>query len=468
MADRSVDLAVVGGGTAGLVAALAAAEIGARVVLVERARTGGDCLWTGCVPSKALLAAAARGLGFEDAMAHVRATIAAIEPVDSPEALRAAGVRVLTGHARFTSGTSMAVRGRPLPFRRAIIATGAAPVLPCIPGLDEVRPFTSETIWQVPTLPRRLLVVGGGPVGCELSQAFARLGAEVTLVEAGERLLPAQDPDAAALVRTALEADGVTIRPAAQVLSIGAEGGSARHVGKGEALVRDGSGQEWEVAFDAILVAVGRRPRTADLGLPDAGVRRTPTGAIAVSRSLRTTARTIWAAGDVTPFPHLTHLAGHHGGIAAVNALLGVRRAVDMRAVPRVVYTDPEVASVGEPTWHAGAASPARAITRHHEHVDRAIAQGRTDGFSRLALDGRGRRIVGATIVGPRAGESIAEITLAVRQRVRVTEYAATIHAYPTYADGPWNAALDEVRRRLATPPLQRLTRVWVAARRAG
>lgn len=472
---RPWDLLVVGGGSAGLVAAYTAAELGARVVLVERRRTGGDCLWTGCVPSKALLSAAdtvdrvrrARAFAtigepevdFSGVMRHVRSAIATIEPVDSVEALQAAGVTVLLGEAVVTGPSTVTVDGVGQHFQQAMIATGAAPLVPDVPGLADVEALTSETLWDLEQLPERLLVIGGGPVGCEMAQAFARLGSSVTLIEAARRLLPREDPDAAAIVASALRRDGVDVRLARRAVKVVGDPSG------GEALLGTGS-HEASVGFDAVLVATGRVARTRGLGLDRAGVSLTPSGAVKVDRYLRTSNPRIWAAGDVTPFPHLTHLASQHAGLATVNALLGTRRAVDSAAVPRVVYTDPEVASVGRPTWSSTPGDPPRTITRHHDHVDRAVAEGRTDGFSRLALTGNGSRIVGATLVGPRAGESIAEMTLAVRRRMRVTDLAATIHAYPTYADGPWNAAVDEVRRRLAHPLAQRAVGGLLAGRR--
>lgn len=474
---RPWDLLVVGGGSAGLVSAYTAAELGARVALVERQRTGGDCLWTGCVPSKSLLSAAAAvasarraqafgsvgtvEVDFAAVMRHVHSAIATIEPVDSVEALEAAGVTVLRGEAVFTGPSTATVAGSSHSYHQAILATGAAPVVPAVPGLAEVAPWTTETLWDVQRLPQRLAVLGGGPVGCEMAQAFARLGSAVTLVESAPRLLPREDPDAAALVEAALTADGVDVRLGHRVVTVAGEPG-----GSGEMLLDDG-GSEHAMAFDAVLAATGRRARTYGMGLDEAGVALCDDGAVRVDRYLRTSNPRIWAAGDVTPFPHLTHLASQHAGLATVNALLGLRRAVDMSAVPRVVYTDPEVAAVGRPTWSSHPGAAPRTITRHHDHVDRAIADGRPDGFSRLALTPNGARIVGATIVGPRAGESIAEMTLAVRRRMRVTELAATIHAYPTYADGPSNAALDEVRRRLAHPRVQQAAAAGLAVRRA-
>lgn len=476
---RAWDLIVVGGGSAGLVSAYTAAELGARVALVERHRTGGDCLWTGCVPSKALLSAAGAlatarraqsfasvgepDVDFSAVMRHVRSAITTIEPVDSVEALEAAGVTVLLGEATFTGPSAVSVDGAVNQFRQAMVATGAAPMIPDIPGLADVEPLTSQTLWDIDRLPCRLLVIGAGPVGCEMAQAFARLGSAVTLVETADRLLPREDPDASALVTAALRRDGVDVRLSRRIVEVVGEA-SGRSSGK--VLLVGGPIAE-TVGFDTVLVATGRLARTSGMGLDRAGVTLTSDGAVDVDRHLRTSNPRIWAAGDVTPFPHLTHLASQHAGLATLNALLGLRRAVDSTAVPRVVYTDPEVASVGEPTWSSTPGAHPPTATRHHDHVDRAVAEGSTDGFSRLALSPRGARIVGATLVGPRAGESIAELTLAVRRRMRVTDLAATIHAYPTYADGPYNAAVDEVRRRLAHPLAQKTVGAWLAGRRA-
>jgi pyruvate/2-oxoglutarate dehydrogenase complex dihydrolipoamide dehydrogenase (E3) component len=457
------DLLVIGGGTAGLVAAYTGVSLGARTALVERDRTGGDCLWTGCVPSKALLHAsglvhASRAaapflsagptgperpeVDMQAVMAHVRRSIATIEPVDSPEALERAGVTVLTGEATFTGEDRVTVDGRTHTFERAVVATGASPTVPSFPGMTRAAVFTSETLWDLTTLPGRLLVIGGGSVGCELGQAFARLGAAVTLVEQADRLLPREDAAASQVVLDALHGDGVDVRLGYRVATIAPD-----------------------LRYDAVLVAVGRTPRTATLRLDRAGVALTPSGAIDVTPAGRTTNARVWAAGDVTPSPHLTHLAAAEAAAAASNALLGVRRSVDPLAVPRVTYTDPEVAAVGVTTDTDRLPDGVRVVTRHHDHVDRAIVDGRTEGFARLAV-GRGGRIVGATIVGPRAGESIAEVTLAVRTRSTVTRLADTVHAYPTYADGPWNAAVDDVRRRLAHPAIQRASRAVVGMRR--
>lgn len=463
------DLVVVGGGTAGLVAAKTAARLGARTLLVERDRTGGDCLWSGCVPSKSLLAAAHAAAGAREAarlgvhvegvkvdfahvMAHVHGAIAAIEPVDSPASIEATGAVVRRGTARFTGPDSLEIDGDAVHFLRAVIATGAAPTVPDIPGLAGAGPLTNESVWDLTDLPARLAVLGGGSIGCELGQAFARLGSSVTIVEQGPRLLPREDADAAAAVQRALEADGARVVLGRGVLQVEPTAGAQR------LRLDDGS----TIEVDRILVATGRRPRTADLGLAAAGVEVRDDGTVVVDDHLRTTNHRIWAAGDLTGHPQFTHVAGSHGSLAASNAVLGVRRSVDP-VVPRVAYSRPEVAAVGVAT---GAPPPGvRVVTLPHEDVDRAVAEGTTDGFTRLALDGRGR-VVGATVVGPRAGESLGELVLAVKRGLRTRDLAGVVHAYPTWNDGPWNAVLADVREQLEGPLVRRGLGALVQVRR--
>jgi pyruvate/2-oxoglutarate dehydrogenase complex dihydrolipoamide dehydrogenase (E3) component len=458
---RPFDLLVVGGGTAGLVGAYTGAALGARVAIVERDRLGGDCLWTGCVPSKALLASAhaaadarrAARLGvhvsgvevdFEAVRAHIKRAIATIEPVDGAPALEAAGVTVLAGAARFTGTRAVTVEGVDVPWRRLLLATGSEPVVPDVDGLHHLRVVTTDDVWDLEALPDPLVVLGGGPTGCELAQAFARLGARVTLVELAPRVLAGEDPDAAALVHDALVADGVEVL-AGHRLVRGLPGAVA---------VREGSGTtEREIPCGVLLVAAGRRARSAGLGLDAAGVRLDAAGQVVVDPTLRTTNPRIWAAGDVTPLPRFTHTAGVFAGVAATNAVLRLRRRVRLDAVPRVAYTDPEVAAVGVRTDDPSV----RVLTRSHHEVDRAIAEGRTEGFARLAVRRRGgrSRLVGATVVGPRAGETLAELTLSVRLGLGPGALVATTHPYPAYTDGPVNAAVDDLRA-LAARPLPR------------
>lgn len=457
------DLLVVGGGTAGIVAAQTAAGFGARVLLAERDRTGGDCLWTGCVPSKAILSAAhavadardaARfgvtvggdGVDFAAVMAHVRAAIAAIAPVDSPASLRAAGVRVAHGEARLTGPRSAVIDGTTVRFRRAVLATGAAPVLPPIPGLAETRPWTSDTVWSMPALPGRLLVLGGGSIGCELGQAFARLGSRVTIVDVAERLLPREDDDAVAVVAAQFAADGITVHPGAAVTSVLTDPA-------GWCAVLDDGGA---VGFDAVLVAVGRRPRTTGLGLEAAGVDLDGHGFVRVDSRLRTTNPRIFAAGDVTPYPPFTHTAGVYGSNAATNAILGLRRRAYSATVPRVTFTRPEIAAVGVGAAQAGRLDGCTARTVPHTEVDRAVADADIGGFTRVVFD-HNNRVAGATIVGPRAGESLPEVVLAMRHGLRARDLAGAMHAYPTYSDGIWKAGIAQMRSQLRRPATRRI-----------
>ena len=464
------DLLVVGGGSAGLVGARTAASFGASVLLVERDRPGGDCLWTGCVPSKALLAAAGAAAGarragrlgvhvdgvrvaFDEVMAQVRGAIATIEPVDSAEAMRAAGVAYAAGTARFTGPDTADVHGVAVRFRQALVATGSDPAVPPIPGLDGPHVLSTDTVWDLTERPARLVVLGGGTVGCELGQAFARLGAQVTIVEAADRLLPGEDADAARLVTASLSRDGATVLTGVPASAVQDEPEGVRVV------LGDGR----SVAADAVLVALGRRPDSAGLDLPAAGVSTDERGFVVVDARLRTGNPRVWAAGDVTGHPPFTHVAGMHGSTAAANAVLGLRRSADT-LVPRVTFTDPEVAAVGARSGHTVRAHP-------DTHVDRAVAEGDTAGFSRLVLDRRGR-LIGATVVGPRAGECLAELTLAIRRGLRARDLAGTMHPYPTFGDGPWNAAIAEVRADLGSGPgrvvargLAAMHRSWSARR---
>ncbi|WP_411285644.1 dihydrolipoyl dehydrogenase family protein [Lapillicoccus sp.] len=459
--DEPWDLLVVGGGTAGIVGAKTAARLGARVLLVERERTGGDCLWTGCVPSKALLAAAgvaasARtghkfGIGvaavsvdFAKVMEHVRATIQHIAPVDSVEALEKASVSIRTATARFTGPDSAEIDGTPLRFRQALVATGASPALPSIPGLSDVDYLTSATVWGLSELPAELVVLGGGSIGCELGQAFARLGSKVSVVEGAPRILPREDPLAAAELARALVDDGVDLHTGSGVARIEptASGCGVLHLESGQ-----------QVPFSCLLVAVGRAPCTGDVGLAAAGVEVDDRGFVVVDALLRTTNPRIWAAGDLTGHPQFTHTAGVHASLAASNAILGVRRKVDLTAVPRVTFTDPEVAAVGLETDRVPPGL--RTIDWSHSHVDRAVAEGASGGFTRLVIDNRGH-VLGATVVGPRAGETLGELTLAIARGLTTRDLAGVTHAYPTYNDGPWNAAISDVQDQLERPAAQR------------
>ncbi|WP_201010577.1 NAD(P)/FAD-dependent oxidoreductase [Rhodococcus sp. NKCM2511] len=466
--ESRADVVVVGGGTAGIVAAKTAAGFGVRVVLIERDRTGGDCLWTGCVPSKALLAAASVAqtvrsasrfgidtqpprVDFARVMQHVHGSIAEIAPIDSPEALTAAGVDVISGNAVFTGPNTVNVGTRMLHFGQAIVTTGAHPTVPAIDGIEHVDYLTSDTLWDLKDLPQRLLIVGAGSVGCEMAQAFSRLGSDVTLVGRSATILPREHPEASSILTQALTDEGVQVLTSTAVVRID-DGSATTETGV-------------EIAFDRVLVATGRTPRTASLGLDRAGVEVDDDGFVRVDEHLRTINPRIWAAGDLTGHPQFTHTAGVHGSLAASNAALGLNRKVSTTGMPRVTFTDPEIASAGIDVRTARQRG-LRLQTLDHHHVDRAVTEGRTTGSTTLVLDAK-RRIVGACVVGPRAGETIGELIIAIEQGLRTRDLAGATHPYPTYNDGPWNAAIADVKAQLGSPVVSRVTATLAKARGA-
>ena len=454
-----------------------AAAAGARVALVERERTGGDCLWTGCVPSKSLIAAAdlAHGVGraheyglegrlepvsLERVMDRVQRVIAQIEPDDSPQRLRGLAIDVIEDQGRFTGPHTLRVGARQLRFRSAIVATGAAPVVPPIPGMEGPDVFTSDTFWGLHKLPERLVVLGGGPIGCELGQALGRLGAEVAIVDVADRLLPKDEPEAAATVAEALAAEGITLHLERKAVEVRREEGDS-----GQLAVEGPAGPE-QLPFDALLVAVGRRARTKDMGLEALGLQPDERGALAVGDDLRTNVRHVFAVGDVTGRMPFTHVAAHHARTAAINALFGTRRKVDP-VLPWVTFTRPEVAHVGltlaeaRETYGHGL----RVARSDLADLDRAVTEGKTTGFSLLVGDPKGR-LVGATVVGSAAGEVIAELTARVKHGDKIDAVSTTVHAYPTMAEAPARAADDYLRQKYARPLPRALSRLALGARR--
>ncbi len=439
------DLVVIGGGSSGLVASKTAAGFGARVLLIEKDRLGGDCLWTGCVPSKALISAAHQAsinrtdsADFAATMHGVERAIQTIAPVDSREALEAYGVSVAHGTARFLSPRTLSLNGVETHFKQAVIATGTSPTVPQLPGSTGLHVLTSESFWELRELPAELVILGGGAIGCELGQAMARLGSRVTIVQRGPHILPKEEAEAARIVHDALLADGVTILTGRTAVTA-----TSKDQLSGTVMLDDGE----VVHFDRLLAALGRHPAAGELNLSAAGVVTDEFGFVRVDGALRTSNKRIWAAGDITGMPQFTHTAGVNGSVAATNAILGLRRHAETRVIPRVTFTSPEVAAVGA---QASAADPQRhrVITQHHEHSDRAITESTTSGFTQIVVDQRGH-ILGGTIVGPRAGETVGELSLAVHARLTTSSLASTIHPYPTYNDPLWNAAVVDVRYRL-------------------
>jgi pyruvate/2-oxoglutarate dehydrogenase complex dihydrolipoamide dehydrogenase (E3) component len=478
---RRYDLAVLGGGTAGLVAAIGAASQGARTVLIERDRPGGDCLWTGCVPSKALLSVAERAhvartsapfgvttghveVDFAAAMAHVHDAIDRLSSHDSPERLAREGVELVRGDGRFTGPRTIQVDGRELTFRHAVLATGAAPLVPDLPGLRDSRPRTSDTIWELTELPARLVVLGGGAIGCELGQAFARLGSEVTIVEAAPRLLPREEPLASRTIAQAFRREGIAVAVGTRAVRVDTDPAGQRSL-----VIDDGTGER-ALPCDQLLVAVGRRPNVDGIGLEAAGVELTGSGGVAVDAHLRTTNPRIWAAGDVTMELPFTHVAATHGATIVQNALFGLRRTVDHERLPWVTFTDPEVARVGLSAQQAHERFGARARVRTADHadLDRAVTAGRREGSATLVGDPKGR-IVGATVVGPRAGETLGEVVAWMAGDAKLDRITQTTHAYPTWNDDVAEASLAELRDRLARlgPAVRTLLRLrrWVDRR---
>jgi len=445
--NETHDLVIIGGGSAGLTGASFAAQLGARVALVDKQRIGGDCTWSGCVPSKALIKAAevahqmrtAQRYGLSPVepkvdlkvvMDRVRAVIADVYHEESPEALRADGIDVFLGGARFLDPHTLVAGDTTLSTRKVLIASGAHPFIPSLRGLEEVDYFTYESIWELETLPRRLLVVGGGQVGCEMAQAFQRLGAEVTLVASGDRLLPRDDPAASRVLAEALAGEGVKIIYDARAELVWQDGDGI-HIGAG------GNG----LVGDALLLASGRRPNVKDLDLEKAGVVYDDRG-IQVDDNLRTSQQHIYAAGDCTGGFQFTHYAGWQAAMAVRNALLpGASKGVTDR-VPWTTFTDPEVAHVGltEAQARDRFGNDVRICDWPMAQVDRARTEGDTTGFIKLVHRKNGT-LLGVTIVARRAGEMIHEWIVALDQGIKVGNLSNSIHVYPTYSLAGMQAA---------------------------
>ena len=469
------NLVVLGGGTAGLVSALGAAGLGAKVALVERYLLGGDCLNHGCVPSKALLAAAraahaVRAAGsygvriegrvevdFALAMERVRRLRAAIAPHDGALRVSGLGVDVFLGEARFVAPDAVEVGGERLEFSRAVIATGARAAAPPIPGLAEAGYLTNESVFSLTELPRSLAVIGAGPIGCELAQAFARFGSAVTLIEALPRILAKEDPQAALRVEQALRRDGVAIVTACKIGRAGCTMAAGRRSGS-KFVAAEIEGEHVEIAVDEILVGVGRAPNTEGLGLDAAGVAFDQTG-VKVDDHLRTTNPGIFAAGDVCSPYKFTHAADAMARIALQNALFFGRKCSSALVIPWCTYTDPEVAHVGLGEKEAlDRGLDVATFTVELADVDRAVLDGETEGFARVHCSRRGGRILGATIVARHAGEMVGEVALAMTAGLDLQSIARTIHPYPTQAEALKRLG-DQYLRAKLTPRL----RGWLA-----
>lgn len=479
--EEKYDLVVLGGGTAGLVSTAVAAALGARVALVERDRLGGECLWTGCVPSKALLASAraaaldregARyGLARHDAdidsarvLESVRSVRERVQPHDDPERFRAMGADVIEGAGgRFVSPHAIQAGGRRLEARHAIVATGSRPAVPPVRGLEAAGFTTHEVFFERTRLPASIIVLGGGAVGVELAQACVRLGVETSLVEQEPAVLPREDGEVSERIGRILEREGV--RVLSGLRAVAAEGQGGRRALDLVPARPEAGGSPVRVEADEILVAAGRRPNVEELGLEEAGVEVGPAGVL-VDERLRTSRSHILAAGDVTGGLLFTHVADHEARTAVRNALFPFPARVDYRGVPRAIFTDPEVGRVGPTEAEARELhGDGIGVYRYDlAELDRTLTDRSAAGMVKLVTDARGRVIAGH-IVAPQAGTMIAEVALAVRHRLPVKSLSELVHPYPTMSEGVRRAADAAVRSRL-TPRARRWIGRWIALAR--
>ncbi len=470
------NLVVVGAGTAGLVSAAGAAGLGAKVALVERTLLGGDCLTVGCVPSKGVIRASRAAydvrdgdkfgvhlglapiVNFSEAMERMRNLRAGISKNDSAHRFTELGVDVFIGHGIFIDPSTLEVDGTRLEFDRAVIATGARSSDLSTPGLKEAGYYTNETIFTLTDLPRRLVVVGAGPIGCELAQSFQRLGSQVTLITHGPKILPKEDRDAAEIVRKQLELDGMSILYNTELKHVEVKD-------QEKVLLLSVNGKEEEMVCDAILVGVGRTPNVEGLGLEAAGVNYSKRG-VEVDDRLRTTNPRIYAAGDICSRFKFTHAADAMARIVLANSFFFGRRKVSTLVIPWCTYTDPEVAHVGYYEAEAKAAGlQVSTITESLSHVDRAILDGENEGLARVHYESKSGKILGGTIVARHAGEMISELTLAMTTGQKIGALASTIHPYPTQAEVLKKIG-DAYMRQKLTPMVKTLFKKWFAWRR--
>ena len=466
------NLVVVGAGTAGLVTAAGAAGLGAKVALIERSLMGGDCLNVGCVPSKGLIAAGraassvnnaesfgvragVESVDFNAVMERMRQLRASISPNDSASRFSELGVDVFLGNGRFTGSESIDVDGQELTFSKAVIATGARAARLPIPGLESVDYLTNESVFSLTLLPKRMVVIGGGPIGAELSQTFQRLGSSVTLIEKSGHILSREDPDAARVVQASLQRDGVDIVTAASVVSVS----QADEVKSIEIEV---GGLRQKVEADALLVSIGRAPNVTDMGLENVGVSFDERTGIHVDDRLRTTNSRIFAAGDVCSKHKFTHAADFMARIVIRNALFKGRAKVSDLIIPWCTYTSPELAHVGLSEAEATANGVEfDSFVTEFADVDRAILEGETEGFVKVVVKKGADQIIGATVVAANAGDMIGELTLAMKYKIGLSKIADTIHPYPTQAEAIRKLG-DQYNRGRLTPFVKRLFSAWL------
>lgn len=470
LSKYDIDLCVIGGGSAGLVTAAGAAQLGARVVLIEATQMGGECLNSGCVPSKALLRSAEVAASIRNSthfglpsayvvpelpavMKHVADVIGEIAPHDNPERFRGLGVDVIPGHAEFEGPHRIKVATRTITSRWVVIATGSKPFVPSIPGLESVRYLTNENIFQLLEPVKHLLILGGGPIGLELAQAFIRLGTRVTVIEAAPQVLPQEDSDVAEAIRIELENEGVHFVIGAQAKRIAFKSETVR-------LHLVLSSQALTVTGSHLLIATGRRPRIDGLNLLAAGIQAVD-GKLEVDDRLRTNQKHIYACGDVVGPYRFTHMAEHQAGIVLRNMIFRIPATTERTVIPRCTFTDPEVASVGlsenDAKWRCRRYDTFRIP---FSAIDRAITERRKAGFVKVLATPRGR-LLGATIVGAHAGELIHEYALALRHGMTLRDISACIHAYPTYSQANRFAADARFKQKLSPSSRKWIQRIF-------
>ena len=454
------DMVVIGAGSGGLVSSYIAAAVKAKVSLIERHKMGGDCLNTGCVPSKALIRSAklmnnikhsekygvqqaSAEIDFAKTMQRVHEVIAKIEPHDSVERYTGLGVDVIEGEGRITSPWTVEVNGRTLTTRNIVIATGASPFVPAIKDIETVEYLTSDTLWQLKTQPKRLIVLGGGPIGSELTQAFNRLGSEVWLVEREDKIMDREDPEISEMVREKFVAEGVHVMINTNAVGVETDAGEKQ-------LVCEQGGDTIKIAFDEIIIAVGRKPNTSGFGAEELGISLNPKGTIATNEYLQTDYPNIYAVGDVAGPYQFTHTSSHQAWYAAVNSLFGTFKKfrADYRVIPWATFTDPEVARVGLNEIEAKEQNiPYEVTTYGIDDLDRAIADSSDYGLVKVLTVPGKDKILGVTIVGEHAGDLIAEYVLAMKYKLGLNKILGTIHIYPTLAEsnkyvaGEWKRA---------------------------
>ncbi len=474
------NMVVIGAGSAGLIAAYVAAAVKAKVALIEKDKMGGDCLNTGCVPSKALIRTArllaetkratefglkpiTTAFDFSEVMERVSRVVRQIEPHDSPERYGALGVECIAGDARVRDPFRVEVNGKTLTTRAIVVATGAAPIVPPIPGLADVETVTSETVWALRELPRRLVVLGGGPIGCELAQCFARFGAQVTIVDMAPRILTKEDPEIAEMVAAQFRREGIT-------LVMGHKAKAFAKRAEGSILTCEAEdGRTIDLPFDKALLALGRRARVKGFGLEELDIRIADGGTIEADPYLRTNIPNIYVCGDVAGPYQFTHVASHQAWYASVNAMFAgfYRAKVDYRVIPWTTFTDPEVARVGLSEDEAKARDIPYEVARYDiSDLDRAIADETAYGTVKVLTRPGSDTILGVTIVGSHAGDLLAEFVLAMKQRIGLGKILGTIHAYPTMAEA--NKAAAGTWRRQHISPRALAFAAWFQAWRRG